>query len=329
MVKSRHVIAHTTLLSLYNNKTCVFKTLIDGCEVHTHMEWKSDWGLRIRMIVSLLGLAGLYVLFGVGLTMAFDAAVIIIPVLILFALLQYSYSPQLALYAMDAKPVSEQEYPELHDRVHRLSQQGNIPMPSIAVSPHKTPNAFATGTSKHNATICVTQGLLEKITMDDELDAILAHELSHVKNNDVVILTVVSFLTTMSFFIVRHFWLFGDGGASGGENGQPWFLAFFVISIAVWIGSYIITRALSRYREFAADKGAVMITGKPSAMASALQTISNEMESVPSDDLRSGGAMNAFFIVPDDTGSRVLRLMSTHPNIEKRVARIEKIEQEK
>jgi len=289
------------------------------------MQWKTDWGLQTRMALTMLLLFAVYVAFAAGLTYALDASIWIVALALgAFTLAQYFFSDRLALYGMGAKEVSRDEYPELHASVQRLSQQADLPMPTVAVASTRVPNAFATGRNRKNATVCVTTGLLEMLD-GDELDGVVAHELAHIKNRDVLVITVASFLSSLAFLIVRWGAFFG-GGRRGGRNGGGVIVAIFV-SLVVWIVSFLLIRLLSRYREYAADRGGAAITGQPSALASALRKISGEMEQVPTEDAREQAEMNAFFIIPVKKGF-VGSLFRTHPSTEKRVERLMALERE-
>ncbi|MFC6954973.1 zinc metalloprotease HtpX [Halorubellus litoreus] len=278
----------------------------------------TDRGLQARMVVTVVLLAGLYAGF-VGVLVLVDAS-LLVSVLVMGTLLggQFLLSDRLALRAMGARTVDADEYPQLHAVVTRLSQQADLPKPSVAVAQTKTPNAFAAGRSQSAATVCVTTGLLETLE-DDELEAVVAHELAHVKNRDVMIMTVASFFSTIAMFVLRWGWLFG------GDDENPSALVAVIASFVVWIISFLLMRALSRYREFAADRGAVAITGRPSALASALQRIDTRMDAVPKRDARERAEMNAFFIQPLRSGF-VGRLFSTHPSTEARIERLRDFE---
>ena len=285
------------------------------------MQWQTDWGLRARMALTMFLLFGLYVVFVGVLTAYFET--LLIPVVLLgsFSLVQYFLSDRLALRSMGARRVDPDEYPQLHDRVGRLAQQADLPEPDVAVADSRTPNAFATGRSPDSAVVCLTTGLLDALD-DEELGGVIAHELAHVKNRDVAVMTVASFLSTVAFIIVRFGWLFGGRN----RNGAPVIVAI-LISLLVWVVSFVLIRALSRYREFAADRGAATITGRPSALASALVTISGRMDRVPEEDLREQAEMNAFFIIPVSKGF-VGRLARTHPPTEKRIEKLRELERE-
>ncbi|RLM90934.1 zinc metalloprotease HtpX [Halobellus sp. Atlit-38R] len=286
------------------------------------MDWKPDWGLRGRMVLTMFLLFALYLVF-VG-ALWWTDSFFYLPLMGAFVLAQFFFSDKLALYSMGAKNVSEEEYPELHATISRLSQQADLPKPAVAVADSRVPNAFAAGRSQKKSTVCVTTGLLR--TLDrDELEGVIAHELAHVKNRDVMVMTIASFLSTVAFMIVRMgFWFGGGRDRQGGGGG---FLVAIVASLVVWIVSFVLIRALSRYREFAADRGGALITGKPSALASALLKIDGRMDKVPKEDLREQSEMNAFFIVP--LKSDVIgKLFSTHPATEKRVDRLRDLERE-
>jgi len=287
------------------------------------MEWKADWGLRARMGVTMLLLGVLYIVF-IGVLASLGAGpTLIVGVMGLFMLGQFFFSDKLALYSMGAKEVDREEYPELHATIERLCQQADLPKPTVAVADTQMPNAFAAGRSKKNATVCVTRGLLRSLD-DEEMEGVLAHELAHVKNRDVMVMTIASFLSTLAFMVVRFGFLFG-GGRNRQGGGQM--LVAIGVSLAVWIVSFLLIRLLSRYREYAADRGAAAITGKPAALASALLTIDGSMDRVPQEDLRETSEMNAFFVIPIKSGV-VGKLFSTHPSTENRVERLRDLERQ-
>ena len=286
------------------------------------MEWKPDWGLRGRMFLTMFLLFGLYIVFIAALTLTDLGLTTIVVVMGLFSLGQFFFSDKLALYSMGAKEVSEEQYPQLHATIERLSQQADLPKPRVAVADSRVPNAFATGRSQKSAAVAVTTGLLRTLD-EDELEGVLAHELAHVKNRDVMVMTVASFLSTIAFLVVRWGWWFG-GGRNRNNGGV--FVAI-AVSLVVWIVSFVLIRALSRYREYAADRGGAVITGKPSALASALLTIDGRMDRVPQEDLRETAEMNAFFIIPIRSGF-IGKIFSTHPSTESRVERLRELERE-
>jgi heat shock protein HtpX len=286
------------------------------------MEWKTDWGLQTRMGLTMLLLLALYVVF-IGVLWAVSQSLLLI-ILVMGAFMagQFFFSDKLALRSMGAREVSEQEYPELHATIGRLAQQADLPKPTVAVADTRTPNAFATGRSQDSATVCVTTGIMNTLTRE-ELEGVLAHELTHVKNRDVMVMTIASFLSSLAFLIVEWGWLFaGDQD----EGGAPVIVAV-LFSLVVGVVSFLLVRVLSRYREFAADRGGAVITGQPSALASALMKIDNGMNRVPDDDMREQAEMNAFFIIPIKSGA-IGRLLSTHPSTEQRIERLKNMQSE-
>lgn len=286
-------------------------------------KWYRDYGLAARMILTMFLLAALYFVFlvvlsvygGVGTygLMAFAG---------IFMLIQFFLSDKLVLWSMGGRIVSEQEEPRLHEIISRLCAIADLPKPKLAIVESNVPNAFATGRSKGSAVVAVTTSLKQKLSQP-EIEAVLAHELSHVKNRDMLVITIASFLSTVAFFLVRNMLFFGMGGRDrrGGAAVIVW-----VVSLVVWIISFLLIRALSRYREFAADRGSAIITGKPSHLASALMAISGVMERVPSRDLREVEAMNAFFIIPAISGDSIMNLFSTHPTLEARIRALSEME---
>ncbi|MFC7074924.1 zinc metalloprotease HtpX [Haloarcula halophila] len=289
------------------------------------MQWKTDWGLRGRMVLTMFLLFVLYIVFIGLLSLYFTRLSSIVLVMALFMGAQFFFSDKLALYSMGAREVDPDEYPELHRAVERLSQQADLPKPKVAVADSRVPNAFATGRSQKSAAVCVTTGIMNTLDQE-ELEGVIAHELAHVKNRDVMVMTIASFLSTIAFLIVRWGWLFAGGRDRGGQQAAPVIVAILA-SLVVWVISFLLIRALSRYREYAADRGAAVITGKPSALATALMKIDSGMEKVPKDDLRSEAEMNAFFIIPIRSGW-LGRLFSTHPSTEKRIDRLRDLERE-
>jgi len=287
------------------------------------MEWKTDWGLRLRMFVTMFLLFALFIGFAGAITVYLnEGATMIIFLFGLFSIGQWFFSDRLTLWSMGAKEVSQEEYPELHAAVERLSQQADLPKPKVTVADSGVPNAFATGRSRKKAAVCVTTGLMRTLDQE-EMEGVLAHELAHVKNRDMMVMTFAGLLSTLAFMIVRWGWLFGGRNRRGGGG----MLAAIAISLVVWIVSFILIRTLSRYREYAADRGAAIITGRPSALASALRKISGNVDRVPDDDLRDQAEMNAFFIIPIKSGT-IGKLFSTHPPTEKRIERLRGLERE-
>ncbi|NJD78549.1 MAG: zinc metalloprotease HtpX [Candidatus Methanoperedens sp.] len=289
-------------------------------------KWFHDYGLAARMMLTMFLLAALYLFFLVILS---EYGGVGTSGLLVFAgfflLIQFFFSDKLVLWSMGGRIVSEQEEPQLHETISRLCAIADLPKPKIAIVESNVPNAFATGRSKGSAVVAVTTSLKQKLSQP-ELEAVLAHELSHIKNRDMLVITIASFLSTVAALLVRNMLFFGIGGGDRDRRGAGAAIIIFAVSIAVWIISFLLIRALSRYREFAADRGSAIITGQPSHLASALMTISGVMERVPSRDLRDVESMNAFFIIPAISGNSIMNLFSTHPTVEARVHALEEME---
>ena len=291
------------------------------------MQWQADWSLRGRMLLTMVLLGLLYVVFMALLWTVSQSIILVAALFGAFSLVQLLYSDKLALRSLGASEVDPSEYPALHQTVERLAQQADLPKPTVAVADSKTPNAFATGHSQDSATVCVTTGLLGTLD-DEELEGVLAHELAHVKNRDVIVMTIASFLSTIAFLFVRWGWLFSGGNRGGGDRGGGvGIFGAILVSLVVWVVSFLLIRALSRYREYAADRGAAVITGDPAALASALASIDSDMQATPSEDLREQAEMNAFFIIPIDRGF-IGRIASTHPSTEKRIEKLRDLQRE-
>ena len=281
-----------------------------------------DTGLQFRMLTTLFLLGLLYVAFVGALFAAGASAVFILVIAGGLAFAQLFLSDKLGLAAMGAKEVSPEEAPGLHAMIDRLCIQADLPKPKIAVADTEVPNAFALGRSPKNATVCATTGIMKTLS-PAELEGVMAHELAHVKNRDVMIMTIASFFASVASLILQFSFFFGGGDDEGGA------LPFFVVLIAsflVYIISFFLMLALSRYREFSADRGAALVTGRPSALSSALMKISGAMQQVPQQDLREAQRMNAFFIVPASVKGTVQTLFSTHPPMEKRIERLQQLE---
>jgi heat shock protein HtpX len=240
----------------------------------------------------------------------------------LFAL-QLFTSDKIALAAMGARTVTPQQAPELHAMIERLCVQADLPKPRIAVMESRMPNAFAMGRSKKSSTVCATTGIMELLS-PAELEGVMAHELTHVINRDVMVMTIASFFASIASMILQFGFFFGGGG--DGDDDSPGIFFVIIVSLIVYAVSFFLMQALSRYREFAADRGAAVITGRPSALASALLKISGSMNRVPQQDLRAASEMNAFFIIPASAKSALGNLFSTHPPVEQRIARLERLE---
>jgi heat shock protein HtpX len=289
-----------------------------------------DAGLSARMLLtgSVLGL--LYVAFAVVLFNVLDVG--LVPMLLItigLAFFQYFTSDKLALKASGAKVVSREQAPELHDMVERLCAMSDLPKPRVAVIPTEVPNAFATGRSPKHAAVAVTEGLWRRLE-PREIEGVLAHELSHIANRDVLIMTLASFFAMLAALLTR-FGIYGGmfgGGDRNREGGAPVWLIIFLVSLATYVISFILIRMISRYREYAADRGAALITGAPERLMSALQKIASDMTRIPQRDLREVESMNAFFIIPTNVRSSLGELFLTHPPLEKRLARLAAIAQE-
>ena len=289
------------------------------------MKWKSDRGLEARMMLTMILLAVLYLAFLAVLLSMNTSSTVIILFMGGFMFLQYFYSDKMILMSMGAKIVSESEEPELHQIVSRLCAIAGLPMPRIAIVNTSMPNAFATGRNQKNAVVAVTTGIMQQLNRS-ELEAVLAHELTHVKNRDMMVITIATFLSSIAQIMVRFLPFFGGGGSRDRDSGGS-FVLMFLVSLVVWIVSFILIRALSRYREFAADRGSAIMTGQPSNLASALMKISGAK--VPTQDLRKvEGPVSALFIVPAISGSSIMNLFSTHPTLEARIEALKNIERE-
>jgi heat shock protein HtpX len=241
-------------------------------------------------------------------------------------LVQYFTSDKIALLSMGARVVSPQEAPRLHALIERLCIQANLPKPRVAIAETPMPNAFAIGRSPKTATVCATTGILDLLN-DAELEAVLGHELTHVQNRDVLVMTVASFFASIAAFIVQMGFWFGGAFNNRDSNNGPAFIVVILVSAAVYVISWLLLQALSRYREFAADRGSAIITGRPSALISALLKIDGGMNQIPQRDLRAAsGELAAFYIFPPKAKQTVASLFSTHPPLEKRIAALQRLE---
>jgi heat shock protein HtpX len=240
-------------------------------------------------------------------------------------LLQVFASDKLALHAMGAREVSPQEAPQLHAMVERLCVQANLPKPRVAVANTRMPNAFAIGRSPKKATVCATTGIMELLS-PSELEGVMAHELTHVQNRDVMVMTIASFFATVAAYIVQFGFFFGGGGMGSNDDDGPSAAVVILVSVVVYVISFMLLQALSRYREFAADRGAAVITGRPSALSAALMKISGTMERIPQRDLRASEELAAFYIFPPHAKQSLMGLFSTHPPLEKRIAALSRLE---
>ncbi|MDQ6751470.1 MAG: zinc metalloprotease HtpX [Actinomycetota bacterium] len=282
-----------------------------------------DTGLQLRMTLTMFLLGALYVAFVVVLLSTGTGAVTIAIIAGGMALLQFFASDKLALRAMGAREVTPQEAPEFHAMIERLCVQADLPKPRVAIADTEMPNAFAIGRSPRHATVCATTGIMQ-ILSPAELEGVMAHELTHVQNRDVLVMTIASFFATVAAFIMQFGFFFGGGDGDDEEGGG--FIVLLLASLAVYAISFVLMQALSRYREFSADRGAALITGRPSALASALVKISGTMSRIPQNDLRANSEMAAFYIFPPKAKAAVGNLFSTHPPMEKRIAALERLE---
>ncbi|MGX6447620.1 zinc metalloprotease HtpX [Patulibacter sp. S7RM1-6] len=283
-----------------------------------------DPGLQTRMVGTLFGLGLLYVVFAAILVAAMRNAGGAIVVCLVLLLVQFFTADKLALRSMHAHEVSPAQAPELHAMIDRLCLQADLPKPKVAVADDAMPNAFAVGRSQKGSTVCVTTGLLELLP-PAELEGVLAHELAHVAHRDVLVMTVASFFASLAAMIMQNAFWFGGGNRDNRDNG-PGLLAVVAVSALVYAVSFFLLRALSRYREFAADRGAAIVTGRPSALAAALVRISDGIARTPDRDLREVGPVQAFYILPPRAKNAISGLFSTHPPTEKRIAALQRIE---
>jgi heat shock protein HtpX len=277
-----------------------------------------DLGLQARMLLTLALLGALYAGLVAAVLASGASAVVALAVIAAVTLAQLLLSDRLALAAVGAKVVEVDQAPGLHAIVERLCVQADLPKPRVAVAPAEAPNAFAIGRSQRAAVVCVTSGLLRTLERP-ELEGVIAHELAHIKNHDVMLMTLASFFASIAAMFAQ-FGLFFGGGRD--RDGHPAMLVVVLVSVVVYLASFVLMLALSRYREFVADRGAALITGRPSALASALTKLSAASQAIPATDLRAGRQLRALFIVSPS----IRTLFSTHPPMEARIARLEGLE---
>jgi heat shock protein HtpX len=288
-----------------------------------HASFGKDTGLQARMLLTMFLLGLVYAVF-VGVLFAAGAgAGIIVVVAVVLLVFQFLASDKIALATMGVKEVSPAEEPELHGIVERLCVQADLPKPRVGVIETSMPNACAMGRSKKATTVCATRGILELLS-PAELEGVMAHELTHVINRDVMVMTLASFFATLASTIAQFALFFGGG--YGNREEEEDIMIVVLVSAAVYAISFLLLRALSRYREFAADRGSAVLTGRPSALASALLKISGTMERVPSQDLRKAEGMSAFFILPARTKKSLMNIFADHPPLEQRLAALERLE---
>jgi heat shock protein HtpX len=275
------------------------------------------------MLLTMFLLGLLYVGLIAALLYAGTGAIGMLVIVAGLALAQLFLSDKIALRAMGAHEVSPAEAPGLHALIERLCVQGELPKPKVAIADTHVPNAFAMGRSRKAATVCVTTGLL-RLLEPHELEGVIAHELAHVQHRDVLVMTVASFFASIAALVVQFAPFLG--GSRDREGGHPAFLVVMLVSVVVYLLSFVLMLALSRHREFVADRGAAVMTGRPSALSSALMKISGAMSRVPDRDLRVAAEMNAFFIVPAGVKGSLRSILSTHPPMEQRIAALQRIE---
>ena len=293
-----------------------------------------DAGLSLRMFITVSMLGLLYVIFAVVLFQVLNVGLIPMVVIVIgIAFFQYFTSAKLALLSAGAKVVDREQAPELHDVIERLCAMADLPKPKVAIIDTDVPNAFATGRNPKNAAVAVTRGLWERLE-PQEVEGVLGHELSHVANRDVLVMTVASFFAMLAGMLTRFglyagmFGGFGGRNSNNNNNSVPVWLIVLLVSVVTYFLSQILILAISRYREFAADRGSALITGAPEHLMSALQKISSEMFRIPQRDLREVEAMNAFFIVPASVKQSMANLFATHPPLEQRLERLGEIARE-
>jgi heat shock protein HtpX len=285
---------------------------------------RNDWygkdiGLSLRVFFTMAALAIVYLAF-ITILYALGVDILVISLFVgLFLVIQLAFSDRLVVLSAGGRIVSEQEAPELHDIVTRLCSMGDLPKPKIAIVRSSVPNAFATGKGKKSSVVAVTTALMDTLNKQ-ELEAVIAHELTHVANRDAFVMSVAGFMSTIAWYVAR----FSIYMRSGRDRNNGAGVIIWLVSVAVWFLSFLLIRALSRYREFSADRGSALLTGNPSALISALLKISGDIRRVPEKDLREVEGISAFFIVP----AAVKGIFSTHPPTEKRIERLRQMERE-
>ena len=281
--------------------------------------WKADSGLNVRMVLSFIILGILYIIF---LSILHYLGVGYIPLVIIASamiLAQWYFSDKIVLWSSGATIVSREQYPRLHEIVERLSADNGIPKPKVAIVNSTVPNAFATGKSPKSSLVAVTSGILDLLD-DDELEAVIGHELSHVRSRDVLVLTLASVFSMVAWYLVQ-FGFFG-GLQVRGRNSSGGTAIVILVALITWVVSFLIIRAISRYREYSADRSGAIMTGKPDKLANALLKISGKIGNIPTKELENVQKLNAFFIIPALSGSSIANLFSTHPPVEKRVQKL-------
>jgi heat shock protein HtpX len=293
--------------------------------------YRPDNKLAARMLLTMFLLGAVYVVFAFALRYFLGISWIALAVVALvIAGVQFFFADKIALASMGAKIVSEQEAPELHDLIGRLAAQANLPKPKVAFVNSGIPNAFATGRDKHHAVVAVTSALYNQLS-PQELEAVLAHELTHIINRDMLVMTVATFFSMVAAIILQNLFWFGGGFGGGyGRRRNDSMALVLLASLVTYVLSFVLIRALSRYRELAADRGSALITGAPEHLATALQRISGAIQGarIPDRDLRQAEAVNALFIVPALRGDSLQTLFSTHPSLQQRLDQLQRIQRQ-
>ncbi|HTA14278.1 MAG TPA: zinc metalloprotease HtpX [Solirubrobacteraceae bacterium] len=287
-------------------------------------DFGKDTGLQTRMIGTMFLLGLVYAVLIGALFAAGAGAAFIVVIAGFLLVMQLFTSDKIALATLGAKEVTPEQQPELHGIIERLCVQADLPKPRVCVMDTPMPNAFAMGRSQKSATVCATTGILQMLD-SAELEGVMAHELTHVINRDVMVMTLASFFATLASLIAQFTLFFGGGYGRSQEEEQDMAIVLLV-SVLVYAVSFMLLQALSRYREFAADRGSAVLTGRPSALASALLKISGTMERIPSQDMRKAEGMSAFFIIPARTKKSLMNLFSDHPSLEKRLEALSRLE---
>ena len=291
--------------------------------------YKKDSGLTFRIVICFFALSALYIIFLTVLAYLGVGFLPMIAIISLMILAQWYFSDKIVLWSSGAKVVTKEQYPHLHKIVENLVRRSNLPKPKVAVVNTNIPNAFATGKGHRSSLVAVTTGLLD-ILDEEEIEGVIGHELSHVKNRDVLVLTMASLFSTIAWYLMQYGFygsLYGGYSRSrGNSSGGGAIIIILLVSVITWIVSFIITRAISRYREFAADRGSAQMTGKPMILASALTKISETMKRTPRQQTQKFQSLNAFFIIPAISGSTIANLFATHPPLEQRIARLQEMQ---
>jgi heat shock protein HtpX len=289
-----------------------------------HPWQKRDTGLTARIIVSFAVLTILYLVFLSVLVFVGINFIAIGVIASLMILAQWYFSDKIVLWSTGAQIVSREQFPDLHDLVERIVARNSLPKPRIAVVNTKIPNAFATGKTPKSSIVAVTTGLMDELDTE-ELEGVIAHELAHIKNKDVLVLTLASLFSTVAWYLM-HMSFYSGGYRSRGRDSGGGMALIMIVAIVTWVVSFLIIRAISRYREFVADRDGAMMTGKPTKLANALLKISGTMKRIPNKDLREVEGMNAFFIVPALSGDTFSSIFSTHPPVQQRINKLMEME---